>query len=218
MTATRFENGLISMGMLGVLCFLAYMISVGLGYDTGLVAVSQSGFKSSGILYSGGNISLAVFFGICMLLFSLGMLMRAYRTYNRMLLFGFVVFLNMQVLFNIGFALFPLRGAFIAQGGMSTVHAIISSMVAVLVNVFAFLVGFGYYKQRECKRMGIICLLWATIITLINISNLLVISFKLELFGMSERILSFVLMGLILSISYTETFVSTRYNRIINGD
>ncbi len=215
MTTQRIENLLVSCGMIGAICFFAYVI-------VGASFVPMSGIASVGIaaLVTKGSPEaswLRVFafaYAIFTFAFSAGMLMRAYRAYNRLLFTAYVVFFNMLVLFIVGFALFPLRGAFVQGGGNSTVHAVISAFVAIGANAFAFLAGFGYHQQAERKQLGLYGMLWAIFITVINISSLILICSKAELMGLGERAVVFALMFLVFTVSYTETFTATRYNRI----
>lgn len=213
------ERILIPFGMFGAMCYLAYVIA-GTGFSEafGLTGAGVSALTAKG---STGAVWLwvaATMSWLGMLAFSAGMLMRANRSYNRVLWIAYMLFLNLQVLLIAGFGLFPLNGALAAYGGTNTVHIVIIALAAVAANAFAFLAGFGYYKQPERKRLGVNCLFWAILITAVNIASAVAIAFRVTFFGLGERAMLFMLMCLIFSISYTETFSVTRYNRIIKED
>ena len=219
MQSKRNENRLIPFGMLGVLCFLAYIIvSTDMTKAFGLEGAGVSALTSFAVAGKGWMVIFAVASFASLIVFSMGMQKRAYRAYSRHLLTAFVLFFNIQVLLIIGFVLLPLRGAFAVAGGTNTAHIIIIALVAVASNVFAYMVGFGYHQQPERKRLGVYCLFWAIVLTIINIISIILVSLQVQLFGLSERAMLFVLMCLVLTISYTETFSSTRYNRIRKED
>lgn len=215
MRAKKKERILIPFGMFSTLCYFAYIIA-GTHFSEafGLTGAGVSALAVKETSGAGWLVAIALMFFISMLVFSAGMLMRAYRAYNRMLWSAYIVLLNLQILIIAGFGLFPLNGALAVYGGTNTVHIVMIALAAIAANVFAFLAGFGYHKQAERKRLGVNCIFWAILITAVNIAGVGMLVFRVTLFGLEERAMLFMLMCLTFSISYIETFSTTRYNRI----
>ena len=219
MNTRKKERILIPFGMFGAMCYLAYIIAgTGISQAFGLTGAGVSALTAKGSSGAAWIAVMAALYAFSMFAFSAGMLMRAYRVYNRTLWAAYMVLLNLQILLIAGFVLFPLSGALAAYGGVNTVHIFIIALVAVAANVFAFLAGFGYHKQTERKRLSVNCMFWAILITAVNISAIVMVSLRVAFFGLGERAVLFVLMCLIFSISYAETFSATRYNRIKKED
>ena len=195
-----------------MICFLAYII-IGTNLNQGF-GQAEIGAFAQGTADLGWLAAFAIAYVLCMFVFIAGMLMRAYRAYNRSLLAAYVVFFNMQVLLLVGFILFPMRGSYVSAAKVNIAHGVAVALAAVAAVVFAFLAGAGYHRQAEHRRLGIHCLLWGIALSVVSVAGVVLGCLNAGYFGMAERAMLFVLMGLIASISYTETFMATRYNRI----
>jgi hypothetical protein len=145
-------------------------------------------------------------YGICSLLFVLGMVIKAFRRYNGLLKLGFIIMFIMQFTSVIGYSSFPLTGDKNVMNVQNRMHIIITVIVVFTTIASTFLLALGYRKEEGMNKLGNITLIAAILITIFGSLNPITMSMKLNVLGLTERLVIYTLQIFIFILSYLNTF------------
>lgn len=147
-----------------------------------------------------------IIYGVCFLLFVIGMAIKAFKEYHTITKIGYVIFLAMAITTIVGYNLFPLTGDKTVMNFQNMMHIIVT-VVVVFTTIFSFLfIAFGYLKKEKFRPLGIICLLTAVLITVFGVLNPIGMSMKLNILGLTERLAIFTLQAFVFFLSFVYTF------------
>jgi predicted membrane channel-forming protein YqfA (hemolysin III family) len=149
---------------------------------------------------------LSLVYGVCMLLMIIGLLSRS-LTLNQHLRIGYLLLLIMQITSLVGYSLFPLSGDKTEMNFQNTMHIIITILVVFTVIPALFFMASGYLKEEETKKLGKFTLIMAILITIFGMLNPISMQLKLNILGLTERLVIYNLQILMFIISYYNTFI-----------
>lgn len=154
------------------------------------------------------NIFTAIY-GMCFLLFAIGMVIKAFKDYHTITRIGYFIFLIMALTTVIGYKLFPLMGDKTEMNFQNMMHIIVT-VVVVFTTIFScFFIAVGYSKKEKLKILGTICFITAVLITIFGALNPIGMSMELNILGLTERLVIFTLQAFVFFLSFIYTFNSS---------
>ncbi|MBZ9571634.1 DUF998 domain-containing protein [Methanobrevibacter sp. TMH8] len=145
------------------------------------------------------------FYGLFLIFFSIGMVVKFFRGNNNLIKIGCSLLLIMSVISFIGFAFFPLSVDKTAINFQNMMHIIITGIVVVLTISYQFFIAFGFLKDKF-KALGLISLILAILTVLFGFLTPLSLSFGLNIIGLTERLVIFTILIYIFFLSMVYTF------------
>lgn len=150
----------------------------------------------------------ATIYGICFLLFAIGMVMTALKDYHSITKVGYIIFLFMAITTVVGYSIFPLTGDKTVMTFQNMMHIVVTVIVVFTTISSFFFIGFGYLKKEELKVLGVICLIAAVVITIFGALNPIGMTHGWNILGLTERMVIFPLQVFIFFLSFIYTFNS----------
>lgn len=150
---------------------------------------------------------ITLFYSIFIILMVFGLVIKAFKSYNRLLKAGFIILLVMQLTSAIGYSLFPLTGDKTDMNFQNMMHIIVTVIVVFSTITFSFLVAFGYIKQEHTKKLGMITLVFAIFVTLFGLFNPISMGMQLNILGLTERLVIYTIQAFMFILSYYYTFI-----------
>ncbi len=150
-------------------------------------------------------------YGICFLLFIIGMVAKAFKEYHLITRIGYVIFLVMAITTVVGYRLFPLTGDKTVMNFQNTMHIVVTVIVVFTTISSFFFIGFGYLKKEKLKPLGIICLIMAVFLTLCGALNPIGMAQEWNILGLTERLVIFPLQAFVFFLS----FIYTSSNKLV---
>lgn len=206
-TKIKIEKILIVFGMISTIFYFSHTIIGNLLWKeynpitTDISSLTAVGAPNANLLTV-----LVSIYGVLSIIFAIGILVRAYRIYNNRIKAGYIVLLIMQLVSLIGYGLFPLTGDKSIMTFQNMMHIIVTVIVVFTTILFSFLLASGYKKQEQTKKFGKFLFVAAILITVFGSFNPISMAMKLNVLGLSERMVIYTLQILMFSISYYETF------------
>ena len=207
------ENILIPAGMIGTLIYLFHTV-IGArmwpAYNSVTMAISTltaEGSPNASLLRI-----LTTAYGIFMLIFAVGMILRAFRVYNKKLKAASIILLVMQSVSLTGYLLFPMDPQSPISSFQNSMHIVVTGIVVVATIVFAYLAAFGYREQEGLEKFGRFVFGMAIAVTVFGLFNPIAIMIGLPILGITERLVIFSIMVMLFGIANFETFTITPYN------
>lgn len=195
---------------LGMISAVFYFIHVFLGQilwkeynpiTTDISSLTADGAPNASLLRV-----FAAIYGICFLMFTLSMAVKAFTEYHRVTRIGYVMFFLMALATVIGYSLFPLTGDKTVMNFQNMMHILVTVIVVFTTILSLFLLAFGYLRKEKLKSLGRVCLAAAILITVFGATNPLGMSLKLNILGLSERLVIFTLQLFVFFLSFLYTF------------
>ncbi len=212
-TLKKIESILIPAGMVGALVYLFHtVIGARMWPEYNPVTTDISTLTANGSPNAEFLRILTTAYGILMILFAIGMIMRAFRVYNGKLKAAMMILLVLQSVSLGGYALFPLDSNAPMNSFQNSMHIVVTAVVVLATAAFAFLAAFGYLNQEGLNKFGKVVLGLAVAIAVFGLFNPIAAAFGLQILGITERLVIFSIMVLLFAISNFETFTITPYN------
>lgn len=145
-------------------------------------------------------------YGICMIIFALGMVLVAFKKYHFWVRAGYIVLLSMQVASFVGYGLFPLEGDKAVMTFQNMMHIVVTIIVVFTSIAAGYLLAIGYMKQEHLKRLGKVVLVFAIWITAFGMLNPMNMAMGWGILGVTERLVIYPLQILMFMLSYLYTF------------
>ncbi|NSW90364.1 MAG: DUF998 domain-containing protein [Firmicutes bacterium] len=149
---------------------------------------------------------LTFIYGICMVLFIVGLIKKSFSEYHSLLKTGYIVLMIMQLTSIFGYSLFPLSGDKTEMNFQNIMHIIVTVIVVFTTIASSFLISFGYLKQEKMKGLGKFTLVMAILITVFGVFNPISMNLKLNILGLTERLVIYTIQVLMFVLSYYYTF------------
>jgi len=150
-------------------------------------------------------------YGICMVLMLIGLVAKSFSQYHSMLKIGYIILMIMQLTSLFGYSLFPLTGDKTVMNFQNMMHIIVTVVVVFTTIASTFFISFGYLKQEKMKRLGKLTLVMAILITVFGMFNPISMSLKLNILGLTERLVIYTIQVLMFMLSYYYTFIENTY-------
>lgn len=197
---------LMPLGMVGVLFYVSHTILGRLlwkAYNpvtTDISSLTADGAPNANLLRILTNV-----YSVCMLLFVLALIIKAFKHYHSLLRIGFIILMIMQLTSTFGYSLFPLSGNKTTMNFQNSMHIVVTIVVVFTTIASSFFIAFGYIKQEKLKALGGISIVMAILITVFGAFNPISMNLKLNILGITERLViySIQLFMFILSLYYT---------------
>lgn len=145
-------------------------------------------------------------YAICMILFSIGMIVIAFKKYHFLVRTGYIVLLVMNLISAFGYRLFPLEGDKTVMTFQNMMHIIVTVIVVFTTIATGFLLAVGYIKQEKLKKLGKGILIFAILITGFGILNPMNMAMGWGILGLTERLVIYTLQISLFILSYLYTF------------
>lgn len=145
-------------------------------------------------------------YGISFLIFTLGMIIRAFRENHLITRIGYILFFVMALTTVVGYNLFPLTGDKNELNFQNKMHIIVTVVVVFTTILSTFLIALGYLLKDNLKVLGRICLITALLITLFGATNPIGMAMELNILGLSERLVIYTLQLFVFFLSFLHTF------------
>jgi hypothetical protein len=207
----KIEKYIMPLGMVGVLFYFTHTILGNILWKeynpitTDISSLTADGAPNAHMLKILGFI-----YGICMVLMVTALIVKAFRQYHSMLRIGYVILLIMQLTSLFGYSLFPLTGDKTEMNFQNMMHIIVTVIVVFTTIASSFLISFGYLKQEKMKRLGKLTLVMAILITIFGMFNPISMSLKLNILGLTERLVIYTIQILMFILSYYYTFLNNK--------
>lgn len=203
----KLEKLLMPLGMLGVLSYLTHTFLGNLLWDEyNPITMDISSLTAAGAPNAGMLRIFTTVYGICLILFVIGMVIKSFRKYNTQIIIGYIILLVMEVISLFGYALFPLEGDKTVMTFQNLMHIIVTVIVVLTTIAFGFILAVGYLKQEKTKKMGRFVLFMAFIITIMGVINPIGMGSGLNILGVTERLVIYSLHTLIFYLSFYYSF------------
>lgn len=203
----RLEHLSMPLGMIGVVIYLIHTFLGNLLWkEYNPVTMDISSLTATGAPNASLLRIFTILYGICIVLFAIGMVLKSIRKYNTTVRIAYIVLLIMELISLLGYALFPLEGDKTIMTFQNVMHIIVTSVVVFTTILFGFILAIGYSKEQETKRIGKFVLVMAIIITIMGLLNPMVMNLSINVLGVTERLVIYSLHLLVFSLSYYYTF------------
>ncbi len=203
----KIEKYTMPLGMIGV---IAYLIHTNLGRilwsDYNPITTDISSLTAVGAPNRELLIVFTYIYGILMILFIAGLLIRSFKQYHTSVKIGYIIMLIMQVVSFIGYNLFPLTGDKTVMNFQNMLHIIVTVIVVFTTITSGYFLAFGYIKQEKKQKLGKFILIMAVIITIFGMLNPIAINMKLNILGITERLVIYSLQLMLFVVSAYYTF------------
>ncbi len=199
---------IIPLGMIGVLFYFLHTILGNILWSeynpitTDISSLTADGAPNAQLLKIFGLI-----YGICMILMSIALVIKAFIKYHQLLRIGYVVLLIMQLTSAFGYSLFPLSGDKTEMNFQNTMHIIVTVIVVFTTIASTFFIALGYLKQENMKKLGKVTLVFAILITLFGMFNPISMAMQLNVLGLSERLVIYTIQIFMFILSYYYTYL-----------
>lgn len=203
----KFEKITMPLGMVGVVGYMLHTIIGNLLWKeynpitTDISSLTAVGAPNAVLL----KIFTSVY-GICTILFVAGLIIKSFRKYHLVTRVGYVVMMVMQIISMVGYSLFPLTGDKTVMNFQNSMHIIVTVAVVFTTIAFGFILAVGYLKQEKIKQLGRFVLVMSIIITLTGATNPIALGMKLNILGLTERLVIYSLQFMMFTLSYYYTF------------
>lgn len=200
------EKYAMPLGMLGIIAYLAHTLLGRLLWpaynpiSTDISSLTADGAPNAGLLRV-----FTTVYGICMILFAVGLIVKAFRKYHSLVRAGSVILLVMEAVSLFGYALFPLAADKSQMSFQNLMHIVVTAVVVFTTIASGFFLAAGYLRQEHMKKLGRFTLVMAVIITVAGMSTPIGMGAGLNILGLTERmtIYSLQLMLFVLCAYYT---------------
>lgn len=199
---------IIPLGMIGVLFYFLHTILGNILWSeynpitTDISSLTADGAPNAQLLKIFGLI-----YGICMILMSIALVIKAFIKYHQLLRIGYVVLLIMQLTSAFGYSLFPLSGDKTEMNFQNMMHIIVTVIVVFTTIASTFFIALGYLKQENMKKLGKVTLVFAILITLFGMFNPISMAMQLNVLGLSERLVIYTIQIFMFILSYYYTYL-----------
>ena len=174
---SKLEEFFMPLGMIGV---VAYMIHIILGnilwHEYNPITTDISSLTADGAPNSSLLRIFTTIYGICMILFTLGMIVKSLKKYHLATRVGYTILLGMEVISLFGYSALPLVGDKTVMNFQNMMHIAVTVAVVITTISSAFTLAYGYLSQEKMKNLGKFILIMAIIITTIIIMMIITIT------------------------------------------
>lgn len=203
---SKLEEFFMPLGMIGV---VAYMIHIILGnilwHEYNPITTDISSLTADGAPNSSLLRIFTTIYGICMILFTLGMIVKSLKKYHLATRVGYTILLGMEVISLFGYSALPLVGDKTVMNFQNMMHIAVTVAVVITTISSAFTLAYGYLSQEKMKNLGKFILIMAIIITLCGMMNPISMLMNLNIMGLTERLVIYSLQILIFVLSFYYT-------------
>lgn len=203
----KLEKIFIPLGMMGAVIYIVHTI-VGqiLWPEYNPITTDISSLTANGAPNAGLLRVFTLIYGICTILFVTGMIIKAFRKYRSLVRTGYIILLIMEITSLFGYGLFPLTGDKSEMNFQNMMHIIVTVIVVFTTIASGFFLAAGYLKQEKMKVVGRFTLVMAVLITLFGSLNPVGLGLKLDILGLTERLVIFSLQIMMFVLSFYYTF------------
>lgn len=203
----KFERIAIPLGMLGILIYLSHtLLGRVLWAEYNPVTMDISSLTADGAPNAGLLRLLTAVYGLCMIVFSVGMVSRAFRKHGALVRAGSVTLLVMEVVSMFGYMLFPLSGDKTVLTFGNLMHIIVTAVVVLTTIACGFLLAAGFLKREKLTGLGRFTLAMAILITLTGMTTPIGMTSGWNLLGVTERLSIYSLQTMLFVLSAYFTF------------
>lgn len=203
----KIEKYLLSLGMVGVVFYFIHTILGNILWsEYNSITMDISSLTAVGSPNAELLRIFTTIYAVCMILFTLTMIIKSFKKYGNLVKTGYIILLIMEITSAFGYGLFPLEGDKTVMTFQNTMHIIVTVIVVFTTIAAGFLLAIGYKKQEKLNKIGNFVLFFAVIITIFGSLNPINMSMNLGILGLTERLVIYSLQVLIFSLSYLYTF------------
>lgn len=203
----KMEKYTVPLGMIGIIVYLTHTLLGKLLWNeynpitTDISSLTAVGAPNRELLSI-----LTYIYGILMILFIVGLLIKSFRKYHWGLKIGYIIMIIMQIVSFVGYSLFPLSGDETVIKSQDIIHIIITVVVVLTTVMSGYFLAFGYLKQEKKRWLGKFILIMAIIITIVGMANPICMIMEFNILGLTERIVVYSLQLMLFVISAYYTF------------
>lgn len=146
-------------------------------------------------------------YGISMLIFIAGLVIKAFRKYHLVTRAGYIILIIMQLVSFFGYSLFPISGDKTQMNFQNMMHIIVTVIVVFTTIASGFFLAFGYLKQENNQRLGGFLLIMSMMITIAGMTNPIGMGAGLNILGLTERLVIYSLHFMLFCVSAYYTFM-----------
>ncbi|WP_234117326.1 DUF998 domain-containing protein [Clostridium hydrogenum] len=204
----KIYRGFMPLGMVGALFYIAHTIIGQIlwkAYNpitTDISSLTADGAPNRNILSIFCNV-----YSVCMILFLVALIKKAFDEYNLMCKIGYIVLMIMQLTSTFGYSLFPLSGDKTVMNFQNVMHITVTIIVVFTTITSSFLIAVGYLKQKNTECLGRICLIMAILITIFGATVPISMNLRMNILGLTERLEIYTIQIFMIVLSYNYTFI-----------
>ncbi len=201
----KLEKYTTPLGMIGVIAYLIHTILGQILWNsynpitTDISSLTAVGAPNRELL-----LIFTYIYGISMLLFLVGLIVKAFRKYHFSLKTGYIIMFIMQLVSFVGYSLFPITGDKTEMNLQNLMHIIVTVIVVFTTIASSYFLSYGYLKQKN--KLGKFILIMAIVITITGLTNPIGMGLELNILGLTERLVIYSLQFMIFVISAYYTF------------
>jgi len=203
----KFERIAIPLGMIGILFYLSHtLLGRILWTEYNPVTMDISSLTAEGAPNAGLMRALTTVYGLCMIVFSIGMVAMAFRKFGTLVRAGSITLLVMEVVSMFGYMLFPLSGDKTVLTFGNLMHIIVTAVVVLTTIACGFLLAAGFMKREKRTGLGRFTLVMAILITLTGVTTPIGMGSGWNILGVTERLSIYSLQTMLFVLSAYFTF------------
>ncbi|WP_027630939.1 DUF998 domain-containing protein [Ruminiclostridium cellobioparum] len=203
----RIEKFFMPLGMIGVIFYFTHIfLGQILWSEYNPVTMDISSLTAVGAPNAGLLRIFTLFYGIFTILFAIGLIIKAFRKYGILVKTGYIVLFIMEFTSLLGYAMFPLTGDKTEMNFQNMMHIVVTAVVVFTTIASGYLLSIGYIRQDKLRGLGRFILVISILITLFGFSNPVGMGLKLDILGLTERMVIFSLQLMMFVISAYYTF------------
>lgn len=203
----KLEKYTIPLGMIGVIAYISHTILGNILWsEYNPITADISSLTAINSPNRELLLILTYIYGILMILFITGLLIKAFRKYHSSVKIGYIIMIIMQIVSFFGYSFFPLTGDKTVMTFQNIMHIIVTVIVVFTTIASGYFLAFGYLKQEKKRNLGKFILIMAIIITIFGMTNPIGMGLKLNILGLTERLVIYSLQLMLFVISAYYTF------------
>lgn len=203
----KIEKFFMPLGMIGVIFYFIHIILGQILWpEYNPITMDISSLTAVGAPNAGLLRIFTLFYGISTILFATGLIIKAFRKYGLFVKIGYIVLFVMEFTSLLGYAMFPLTGDKTEMNFQNTMHIVVTVVVVFTTIASGYLLSIGYIRQERLRGLGSFILVMSILITLFGFSNPVGMGMKLDILGLTERMVIFSLQIMMFVISAYYTF------------
>ncbi len=203
----RNEKFFMPLGMIGVIFYFTHIfLGQILWPEYNPVTMDISSLTAVGAPNAGLLRVFTLSYGVCTIFFTIGLIIKAFRKYGILVKIGYIVLFVMEFTSLLGYAMFPLTGDKTEMNFQNMMHIVVTVIVVFTTMASGYLLSIGYIRQEKLRGLGRFILAMSILITLFGFSNPVGMGLKLNILGLTERMVIFSLQLIMFVISAYYTF------------
>ena len=203
----KYSDKLFPLGMISVLFYFTHVfLGQMLWKEYNPITTDISSLTAEGAPHANLLQVFTLIYGICLVLFAVGLVLKSFKKYHLITRIGYIIFLLMAIVSVIGYSLFPLTEDKMDMNFQNMMHIVVTVLVVFTTLASLYLIATGYLKKEKITSLGMVSLSAAFLITIFGALNPIGMANNWNILGLTERLVIFTLQAFVFYLSFMYTF------------